>query len=74
MAKKRNRNLKSQLLYGISKWFKEGVDKRAIKKENGYTQNSINAYANSLCKIEKVLNNTYGFNLNWRIKNKIIST
>lgn len=122
MAKKRNRNLKSQLWYGISKCFKEGVDKRAVKKEigknmtyniysydevfrlkdtaralqkflaengykindfkkvneeqiqkflnnakeNGCTQNSINTYANSLFKIEKVLNKTYGFNLNWR--------
>ncbi|WP_207667723.1 phage integrase SAM-like domain-containing protein, partial [Clostridium perfringens] len=35
-------------------------------KENGCTQNSINTYANSLFKIEKVLNKTYGFNLNWR--------
>ncbi|MFH5851667.1 tyrosine-type recombinase/integrase [Clostridium perfringens] len=122
MAKKRNRNLKSQLWYGISKCFKEGVDKRAVKeeigknmtysiysydevfrlkdtaralqkflvengykindfkkvdeeqiqkflnnaKENGCTQNSINTYANSLFKIEKVLNRTYGFNLSWR--------
>lgn len=122
MAKKRNRNLKSQLWYGISKYFKEGIDKRAVKKENGKnmthniysydevfrlkdtaralqnflsengyktndfkkvdeeqiqkflnnakengcTQNSINTYANSLFKIEKVLNKTYGFNLNWR--------
>lgn len=122
MAKKRNRNLKSQLWYGISKCFKEGVDKRAVKKENGKnmtyniysydevfrlkdtaralqnflkengyktndfkkvdaeqiqkflniakengcTQNSINTYANSLFKIEKVLNKAYGFNLGWR--------
>ncbi|EHR0219570.1 hypothetical protein KS664_003240 [Clostridium perfringens] len=32
MAKKRNRNLKSQLCYGISKCFKEELDKRAFKK------------------------------------------
>lgn len=39
-------------------------------KENGCTKNSINTYANSLFKIEKVLNKTYCFNLDWRSNNK----